>query len=375
MNNQQRQSLRKLRLEKKITVNLAAHWAQVEQRTWRSWEAMNGLGTARSPSPAALWSFFARSGLKMPPEFDIYTDFKPRGLALAISTYKGGVGKTPITLNVAAALVEQGFRVAIVTDDGVYRHVAENGERPPPGSLVSQIDFYDELDVITFPIALKEQRKRLKDYIAQTPASERAVLLHLHGDSLDEYERKSRAQEKLGNLIARYDYVLMDINSDRDLIRRYANLVAVIVDTNCLMSVQSAESFVGALRHIKCRETSPSYFGLLTHCDVGGVSQELQEFVGAHVDFDDALFEQLETTKRMISQQRERILERIVKLDFATLSTELTSSYRAAIEMYKQKPGMSAYYGYYSSFLDFAPTSHAAREMRRLADELITHRL
>lgn len=166
MNNKQRKLLKRVRENGHISINLAANWAHVEQRTWRSWEAGDDKETARSPSPAALWSFFARSGLEV-QTLEEETVRKPRGLAFSIASSKGGVGKTPITLNVAACLIELGFRVAIVTDDLVFRCAYEDEEQPKPGSLISKIDFYDELDLITFPAAVKQRRRVIREQLAE----------------------------------------------------------------------------------------------------------------------------------------------------------------------------------------------------------------
>jgi chromosome partitioning protein len=373
MNNKQRKLLKKVRENGHISINLAANWAHVEQRTWRSWEAGDDKDTARSPSPAALWSFFVRSGLEV-RDLKGKAEHSPRGLAFSISSYKGGVGKTPISLNVAASLIEQGFRVAIVTDDFVYRCACEDKEQPKPGSLVSKIDFYDELDLITFPSAVKQQRE-MREQLASLLPHEEAIFRAHHANALEALERKQRATEKLKELIARYDYVLIDMNGATELIRRFSSLVAIIVDTNCLMSVRSAKKFASALRQIKCRETTPSYFGLLTRCDVGGVSRELEEFIGDHMNLDEAQCQRLNEARHTVCQARERVLEQIEALDLPLLKTELTSAYSIALDMYELNSDDPQECSYFDSLLDFAPRSHAAREIRRLTDELINWRL
>ncbi|NVZ19639.1 hypothetical protein HX794_08310 [Pseudomonas costantinii] len=110
MDNQLRKHSKELREAAGVSVNLAAMWANVAERTWRSWETDSGNVTSRLPSPAALWSFLARSGINL-RKLDVEIDVKPRGLALAIACYNGGVGKISITVNlaVAVALAELGF--------------------------------------------------------------------------------------------------------------------------------------------------------------------------------------------------------------------------------------------------------------------------
>jgi chromosome partitioning protein len=374
MDNQLRKHSKALREAAGVSVNLAAMWANVAERTWRSWETDSGNVTSRLPSPAALWSFLARSGINL-RKLGLEIDVKPRGLALAIACYKGGVGKTSITVNLAVALAELGFRVAVVTNDYNHRYACEDGEQPAPGSWASRVGFFDERDLITFPSAVKQRRMRIRDHLAALPPNEQANYQFVHADEFEALERKQRATEKLSELIARHDYVLLDVNAELELVRRFANLVAVVVDTNCSMAVRSAGRFVSALQNIKCRETTPSYFGLLTNCDVGGVSTELEEFVGDFVKLRDEQYQDIIDSKYSTCRRRERVLELVDSLKFPPLHTELTGAYRIAIEMLEDAPPPAQEYGYFSAFVDVAPRSHAAREMRRLADELIHWRL
>lgn len=374
MDNQLRKHSKELREAAGVSVNLAAMWANVADRTWRSWETDSGNVTSRLPSPAALWSFLARSGINL-RKLSIEIDAKPRGLALAIACYKGGVGKTSITVNLAVALAELGFRVAVVTNDHNHRYACEDGEQPSTDSWASRVGFFDEHDLITFPSAVKQRRKRIRDQLAALPPNEQAKYQFVHADELESLERKQRATEKLSELIARHDYVLLDVNAELELVRRFANLVAVVVDTNCSMAVRSAGRFVSALKNIKCRETTPSYFGLLTNCDVGGVSSELEEFFGDFMKLSDEQYQDIVDSKYSTCRRRERVLELVDSLEFPPLHTELTGAYRIAIEMLEDAPPPGQEYGYFSAFVDFAPRSHAAREMRRLADELIHWRL
>ena len=377
MDNQLRKHSKELREAAGVSVNLAAMWANVAERTWRSWrswETDSGNVTSRSPSPAALWSFLARSGINL-RKLGLEIDVKPRGLALAIACYKGGVGKTSITVNLAVALAELGFRVAVVTNDYNHRYACEDGEQPAPYSWASRVGFFDERDLITFPSAVKQRRKRIPDQLAFLPPNEQAKYQFVHADEFEALERKHRATEKLSELIARHDYVLLDVNAELELVRRFANLVAVIVDTNCSMAVRGASRFVSALQNIKCRETTPNYFGLLTNCDVGGVSSELEEFVSDFVKLSDEQYQDIIDSKYSTCRRRERVLELVDSLEFPPQHAELTGAYRIAIEMLEDANHPGQEYGHFSAFVDFAPRSHAAREMSRLADELIHWRL
>ncbi|ADR59763.1 Hypothetical protein, conserved [Pseudomonas putida BIRD-1] len=374
MNNKERKQLRNARLEANISVTVAAKLAQVEPRTWRAWETGEDNETARSPSPAALWCFFARSGLKM-PSFDSEGKLPPRGEAFSISTLKGGVGKTPITLNVAACLAEQNFRVAIVTNDAFYQRALDDGMKPSPGSLVSQVHYYETHDLICFPGEVRQQRKAMRELLASLPPHEAEIYAHSLQRERKALERKKRATETLEELIARYDYVLFDLNYASEIVRRHASLVAVIIDTYCWMSVRAAEKYVAALREIKCREAMPSLFGLLTNCDVGGVSHELEEFIGDYVEINEEERQRLVDARHRFCEHRERVLEMIDALDFPQLSTELSGAHRIANERNELAHESPLHFCYFDPILDYAPKSHAAREIRRLTNELIHWRL
>lgn len=189
---------KKIRSKAGMSVTRAANFALVDPRTWRCWETEEDNETARSPKAAALWSFFARSGL---PEPVTQMEHSPRGQVLSIASAKGGVGKTPITINVAASMVEKGFKVAIVTHDLVYRFAHDDGQQPVPGTLVSKIDFYDELDLITFTDAVKHRRNDTRQHLASLPPHEQELYRAHHAVELRALERKQHATEKLSELI------------------------------------------------------------------------------------------------------------------------------------------------------------------------------
>jgi len=58
-------------------------------------------------------------------------------------------------------------------------------------------------------------------------------------------------------------------------------------------------------------------------------------------------------------------------MDFPILSTEMTASYKVAIEHYNESRAFLDGYYYFHSLADVAPHSHAAGEIRRLTEELI----
>jgi hypothetical protein len=105
------------------------------------------------------------------------------------------------------------------------------------------------------------------------------------------------------------------------------------------------------------------------------VSPELEEYVGDLPTLDDALQAQLEDARHAYTRRRETILKAIEELELPTLTTELTAAHRVAIEIFNKDKAFMEGYGYFHSLADIAPDSHAAREMRRLTDELIKFRM
>ncbi|WP_095124674.1 hypothetical protein [Pseudomonas sp. Irchel s3a12] len=294
---------------------------------------------------------------------------------LSIATYKVGVGKPPITISLAAQLVQQHFKIAVVTNDGVFRGMTNGGRGFIPGTRVSKIDFYDERDIKVSTADIKRLKKEISDNATSLPKAEQHIESIIYSHVMETLERKEKANEGLSDMITRYDHVFLDINVNTELIRRYADLVEVIADSDCYNSIHSGQAFVTAMRAIKCRRVAPSFFGLVTNCDDGGVNSELEEFVGEPPDLNDEIHEQLRQAKRAEYQRRERIYQTIRALDFPILSTEMTASYKVSIKHYNEDREILEGFCYSHSFADVAPNSHAAGEIRRLAEELINSRL
>ena len=122
----------------------------------------------------------------------------------------------PITINVAACLVSQCYTVAVVSNDIVFRHKRARDEQPPTGSLISQVDFYDEREFLARP------------------------------DS-----QSMKVSASFDDLINRYDFVLLDINRNPEFTRRCADLVIAVLDSDCRQSINGAESFIAHLKSAK----------------------------------------------------------------------------------------------------------------------------
>jgi chromosome partitioning protein len=375
MNNLLRELLKEIRVARGISTTQAASWAGVNDRAWRSYETEEENTSSRAPSESTLRCFFQRSGIKMPPEFRRYLSPHGQARTLSVTTYKGGVGKSPITINIAACLVSKGFKVAVVTDDIVFRCMKKGGEGPEAGSLVSQISFYDDRDVLFSASEIKALAKEIRDNVTNAPADERLEREFTYGGTIERLQRKRNATLTFKDLKLRYDYILLDMSRNLEILRRYVELIALILDSNCYQSVGSALSFITHLKEIGGRTAMPNLFGLVTHYNVGGKSQELIEFVGDLKGIPQGVRDELQSTRFDTYRQRETILGKMSVLEIPLLDTRMTAAHEIVIDMYNSTRELMKGYCYFHSILDIAPKSYACEEVFRLTAELTEQKL
>lgn len=292
---------------------------------------------------------------------------------LSITSLKGGVGKSPITVDVAACLVERGSKVAVISHDCCYDDGLSLGEHPRSGSLASKIDFFGYPDVF-FSLTEKEAfAKRLRQVVDHGSAVERSGLEFEMGGTLGSMVERIGSCRMFKDLKDEYDFVLLDLNLKVDLIRSHSDLVAIIIDSTCPQSVDSAQRLNLRLKQNQGRRT-PNCFGLITRNDVGGRSRELEDYLGS-LDLPLGTSETLETARLNSSRCREHILSDITALPLTRLMTHLTNAHEIVIDKYNDEQPFMAGYSYFDSVLDIASSSHAADEIRRLTHELIDLRL
>ncbi|TLX56973.1 hypothetical protein DN824_13115 [Stutzerimonas nosocomialis] len=374
MENHLRKCLKHARESNFISVPQAAYWAGVKDRTWRSYESAFD-SSSRNPTRRSLWCFFHRSGIAIPPELKDYIFESESGQTLSITAYKGGVGKSPITVDVAACLVQRGFKVAIVTNDIVYTCKIEKGDSPEPGSLVSQISFYDELDILFSKSEIRKLEKELNRNRAHKPISTIDLRPLIHSELSERLERKRNAKKTYEQLKKNYDYVLFDINRSLEKVRDLVDLVVLVLDSNCQQSIYSAENFIAHFKRLLKKKKNPMLFGLITRCDVGGRSIELEEYVGDYVEISEEIAMELDQSKADEKEKRESILFNITKLGIPLLKSNFTSAHETVTHDYNRNRSLWTRFSYFHSVLDVAPNSYAAAEVNQFVDELFELRM
>lgn len=132
-----------------------------------------------------------------------------QALKIAIAQNKGGVGKTTITVNVAAALGVKGYKVLVVDLDAqcnATNHISLKPAIELPYSIADFFDNYKTLDADL--VIIPEQQTRFAN-VSLLPSSKRI------GDSARSLQRNSPIpNEILSRILDRiqlgYDFILID---------------------------------------------------------------------------------------------------------------------------------------------------------------------
>uniref|UniRef100_UPI0039057B34 AAA family ATPase n=1 Tax=Pseudomonas putida TaxID=303 RepID=UPI0039057B34 len=115
------EKLKELRNALGLTAEQAALSINVKERTWQSYEAPIGHSSHRTMKIMYLQRFCEQHGVPYPPVSNDGRLLVNGCKVISITTLKGGVGKSPISVNVATELAKRGKKVAIITSDIVFR--------------------------------------------------------------------------------------------------------------------------------------------------------------------------------------------------------------------------------------------------------------
>lgn len=158
------------------------------------------------------------------------------GKAIVVTSGKGGVGKTTATVNIGAALAEQGKNVLLIDADLGLRNL----------DLMMGVEnriVYDVVDVLEGRCRLRQAvvRNKRNDRLALLPASQTR-----NKDALKEGQLKNLIQEVRDS----YDFILIDCPAGIE--QGFSNAVegaeeAVLVCTPEIASVRDADRVAGLL--------------------------------------------------------------------------------------------------------------------------------
>ncbi|UVM47715.1 ParA family protein [Pseudomonas sp. B21-015] len=341
------EELKELRLSKQISIKSAAESVERSFRTWQGYEAPKDLESHIS-IPSEIFNKFLRA----------HRMFWPSAKVVSVTAYKGGVGKSPITIAVAASFASKGFKVAVVTNDPVYRSYSESEKAGMKalGRAAALLDFYDESDVIMYA----GETQRLKQAIEKNQQDASYLVCR---DDIDTLSRKQASTMEFDELKKKYDVLFLDINRNLAQTLIKSDLVALLVDLSCPFAYSSTQSYCNKMRELNGGVMSAIYM-LLTNLSpapkfVGLCERETPEI--------DEMNELLVWRSDFGARNYKKLLE----LDVPYLRSRFSSDYEYRIDRYDdEQSAVENYFCYFDTVMDIAPHSLAAIEVLEVANEL-----
>ena len=360
--------LKSLRRSLKLTCEQAAISIDVKARAWRSYETSTDCKSHRTIPERSLRVFCERHGVPYPPTSNDGRLLSVGCKVISITAYKGGVGKSPITVDVATELARRGSRVAIITGDVVYRCSMGDEMREHRRLKIqnSPVTYFDESDVILYPAELRDLERKLEEDLAGTSLIDPREIRFCYGYQIERINRKKVARQALSALVKEFDYILLDLNRDLYLTFLLSNVIALVLDNRCLSSIWSAEQYCEDIMALNGGCPVSCLYALVTNHAPCGDGTEYLEYIDDDADAEQVRREVIESYEH----QSEVYLE-ARKLRVPMLRTFMTKAHSMEIARYNSTRGFWDGYCYFDSVVDFAPDSLARDEIRRLTDELI----
>ena len=360
--------LKSLRRSLKLTCEQAAISIDVKARAWRSYETSTDCKSHRTIPERSLRVFCERHGVPYPPTSNDGRLLSVGCKVISITAYKGGVGKSPITVDVATELARRGNRVAIITGDVVYRCSMRDDMREHRRLKIqnSPVTYFDESDVILYHAELHDLQRKLAEDLAEESILDPGELRFCYGYQIERIKRKKVACHALSRLVEEYDYILLDLNRDLYRTLLLSNVVVLVLDNRCLYSIWSAEQYCEDILALNGGRPISHLYSLITNHAPCGDGTEYLEYIP---DAGDA-----EQVRRDVIESYEHQSEVYLaarKLKMPMLRTFMTKAHSMEIARYNSTRGFWNGYCYFDSVVDFAPNSLASDEVRRLTDEII----
>lgn len=360
--------LKILRRALRLTCEQAAASINVTSRAWRSYETCMVYKSHRTIPERSLRVFCERHGVPYPPISNDGRLLVVGCKIISITAYKGGVGKSPITVDVATELTRRGNRVAMITSDAVYKGTMNKEKRAHRRLKIESgpVKYFDEADVVLFKTEIQDLERQLEEDLAEASFTDPAEIRFCYGYQIERISRKKAAQYVLSALVDQYDYILLDLNRDLYRTLLLSNVIALVLDNRCLPSVWSAEKFCQDIITLNGGQPVAQLYSLITnHAPCGDGSYYPEYVIGeggqATAEGDSA----------KSYDRQSKVYFEALKLGVPMLRTFMTKSHAMEVARYNSTRSFWDGYGYFDSVVDFAPGSLASDEVRRLADELI----
>lgn len=361
------EDLKSLRNALRLTAEQAAASIGMKERTWQSYEAPIGSSSHRSMKVSTLQRFCQLHCVPYPPYSNDGRLLLNGCKIISITAFKGGVGKSPITVNVATELTKRGKRVAIISSDMMFDlfvgfDIERTGSFDPKGRPVH---YYSEEEVGLYKAEIIDLKHELGEAAAKYSLASLEEIKSKFPYLIKRISKKESAPYSLMNLVAEYDYILLDINKDLYKTLLLSNLIVLVVDNSCMMSVWAAEHFCEDIVKLNGNEAVANLYSLVTNHAPGGDGSEFLEYMedDEWASSRHSIIEGYKYQSRVYSDAR--------RLRVPMLRTFMTKAHAMETEKYNRSRESIDGYGYFDSLINVAPDSLASDEIRRLTDELL----
>ncbi|MCV4269371.1 AAA family ATPase [Pseudomonas capsici] len=334
--------LKALRKSRGISTEQAARAVKRSIKSWRDYESE----TAKPKIPDNIFKLFLW-------KFKIIW---PHAKTVSIAAYKGGIGKSPITIALAASFAQTGLKVAIVTNDEVYRAHSKKDKATIKSSsrLAAKIDFYDELDIVLYSGEVVTLEKEVQ-YRKKLPEA------HIFSDELEALARKKAAVFEFEKLRKNYDLIFLDMNRNLTQTLLRSDEIVLLVDSTCPYSPNSTKNFYEQITHLNKEKLESIHILPTNFSSLPRINGQI-DVRSAHKNkiFNSCMFDSHLTLKTY---------RKIRKLSIPILRSRFTSDYEFYFDLHYSNLKIENL-SYFDTIIDVAPNSIATLELEQITDEL-----
>lgn len=402
--------LRRLREFAKLKTSDAATLARISKRAWESYEVPIDKPSSRAIPAATLELFCLKAKIPFPPVRDDGVLAIDVAKVLGFTCMKGGVGKSPITIEAANDLARRGYSVGIISDDGVFEAYKDCGEYPSYDNPT----FYADNDVLFGQSELRDLENNLlknginPQRIFDDHDKKIDAVFIINEPLINKYRHKLEALYQYADLLKKHDYIFLDLWRDFERLISHCDLIITLINIRSACETATGEATAEEMRTINGGKLPEKLFGLCIgksayhhrheNTEVFVEGQEAPDSTDTHAEnipnycfyssdipsdntglvrstcLGDAIQNERLEGYRFISRNHAVAYESGIPM----LNTSLTSAYSAEIELLIREresrgvPWIDAQFSYFDSIVRLSPNSMPSLEIRVLVDELRT---